>query len=333
MKIIKLFSTSVDICDVEKLYQPITTLLMDELKSKYEKRCFKSSYIIEIKEIIHYSQCEISTDHQQCIGKVDLMFTALVEIYTTGNIIPVCELEVRRNNGEFIAQSEDAKIQLIPDLDDGPDKLLPAFKVGDRFPIRVKEVTYGPHQRKMTVIGHLPRIQPDPLVIYKINTKEQIFTDYHLKLIEDFVTKNDRTKWITSLEPADKKKYDEYIAVTYPYKENKTPQIPKTSQFNFMNIDDLKKINAEFTSKDPFYICYPPEISRSKPIAYIMSSNAIEQYKNHIYDENPMVVITGWITTHYNYVEFVKSLTENYPSPTTDRYRALWGMIHLKKEA
>jgi hypothetical protein len=55
MKVIKVFETSFDICDVEKLYQPISTILMEELKAKYEKRCYKSSYIIEIKDIIHYS--------------------------------------------------------------------------------------------------------------------------------------------------------------------------------------------------------------------------------------------------------------------------------------
>jgi hypothetical protein len=335
MKVIKVFETSFDICDVEKLYQPISTILMEELKAKYEKRCYKSSYIIEIKDIIHYSECEISTDHQQCIGLLNVMFTALVEIYTPGNIIPVCKLEIKRSNGEFIAESDDAKIQLIPNTDSGQDRILPAFKVGDRFPIQVRDVTYGAHQQKMTVVGCLPDIKPEKLTIYKINpaNHKDLFTNSQLKAIGDFIEKNDKTKWISSLSTVDKKKFDDYVALTYPYKENKTSSLPKTTQFNFTSVEELKKINAEYSKKpQPFYICYPPEVTRSRPIAYLVTGSSLEQYKNLIFEENPMVVITDWITIHHNYMEFVKSLTENYPSPTSDRYKALWGLIHLRKE-
>lgn len=335
MKVMKIFQTSFNISDVEKLYQPISTILMEELKNKYEKRCYKSSYIIEIKDIIHCSECEISTDHQQCIGLFNVMFTALVEIYTSGNIIPVCRLEIKRSNGEFIAESDDAKIQLVPNNDSGQDRILPAFKVGDRFPIQIKDVTYGAHQPKMTVVGCLPDIRPEKLTIYKINPSnyKEIFTENQLKSIADFVEKNDKTKWINSLSVPDKKKFDDYVGMTYPYKENKSSNFSKSSQFNFTNVEDLKKINIDFSKKpQSFYICYPPEITRSRPIAYIVTGNLLEQYKNLIFEENPMVVITDWITIHHNYMELVKSLTENYPSPTSDRYKALWGLIHLRKE-
>ena len=339
MKVIKHFETSIDITDIEKLYQPLSIILMEELKAKYEGRCFKSSYVIEIKEITHYSSCEISTDHQQCIGLVDVMFSALVEIYTPGNIIPLCHLEIKRSNGEFIAKSNDAKIQLVPNEN---DKILPAFKVGDKFPIQVKDVTYGPHQKEMSIVGCLPEIKPEKLVIYKINPADykELFTVKQLKAIEEFISVNDKSKWISGLNAADKKKLDEYVAVTYPYQNNKVPSMPKTSQFNFMDVKELSKLNLE---KQPFYICYPPEISRSRPFGYFISNIPLEQsidsktsflhqLKNSIFEENPMVVITEWITVHHNYMEMIKSLTENYPSPTSDRYKALWGLIHLKKE-
>ncbi len=330
MRVTKIFETHMDISDTEKLYQPLTVIVMEELKNKFEKRCYKSSYIIEIKEINHISQCEISTNHQQCIGMIDVMFTALVEIYTPGNIIPVCKLEIKRNNGEFIAESEDAQIQLVANEN---DKILPAFKVGDIFPIQVKAVNYGPFQRKMTVVGCLPEIKPEPLVIYKIvpSQYKELFRPGQLNAIEQFVSANNNSEWISSLSAADKKKMDEYVAVTYPYKDNKTSAIPKTSQFNFT---DSKEISALADIKQPFYIYYPPETSRSRPIANIVTDPAaMESYKNLIVEERPMVIITEFITIYYNYMEMIKSLTENYPSPTSARYRALWGIIHLGKES
>ena len=328
MKVIKHFETSIDITDIEKLYQPLSTILMEELKLKYEGRCFKSSYIVEIKKITHYSSCEISTDHQQCIGLVDVMFSALVEIYTPGNIIPVCQLEIKRNNGEFLATSESAVVHIVPNDN---DKILPAFKVGDKFPIQVRDVTYLPHQKTMTVVGCLPEIKPEKLIIYRIDPAnyKELFTEKQLKVIGEFITNNDKSKWVAGLNASDKKKQDEYIAVTYPYKTNKVSTLPKTSQFNFTDVAELTKLNAE---KQPFYICYPPEMSRSRPFAYLMSGNLPDQYKNMIYEENPMVVITDWITVYYNYMEMIKSLTENYPNPTSDRYKALWGLIHLRKD-
>jgi hypothetical protein len=328
MKIIQSFDTSLDLSDVSKIYRPLESSLLEEIKSRYEKKCYKSCYIIEVKEIIHRSSCEISTDHQQCIGKLNVIFTALVEVYTPGNIIPVCELQLKRNNGEFIAESADAKIHLVPLQN---DKILPAFKAGDKFPIQVKSITYGCFQEKATVIGSLPDIRPEPLVIYKINPAlyKRILEDDQLDVIKKFnTTLEDINKWINSLSPAEKNKLDEYISATYPYKENKNPTIQKISQFNFTDIEDLKKLND---MKQPFYVCYPPEISRSKPIAYIVNANN-NSYKNHIFDERPMVVISNWITVHYNYMEFVKQLTENYPSPTADRYKLIWALIHLRKE-
>ena len=329
MKVVKIFQTPIDISDIEKLYQPLNTILMDELKAKYEKRCFKSSYVIEIQQIIHYSECEISTDHQYCIGLINVMFTALVEIYTPGNIIPVCKLEFKRSNGEFIASSDDAAIQIIQAEN---EKILPAFKVGDKFPIQVKDVTYGSGQPKMTVIGCLPEIKPEKLVIYKINNDgDDLFTKSQLKILENFFVKlGEIHKWVAELNPADKKKLEEFVSVTYPYKTNKLPTLNKQNQFNFTEIKEFSKLSE---MKGTFYISYPPEISRSKPIAFIledMSKN--DNYKNIIIEENPMVVILSWLTIYYNYIVMIKSFVENYPSPLSERYKALWGLIHLKKE-
>jgi hypothetical protein len=330
MKIIKLFETSLDICDIEKIYQPLNVVVLDELKLKYEKKCFMSSFIIEVKNIIHCSEAEISTDHQQCIALVSVMFTALVEVYTPGNIIPVCKLEFKRPNGEFIASSSDSAIQIIPSEN---DKILPAFKIGDKFPIQVKDVTYGTGQAKMTVLGTLPEIKPEKFVIYKINpvNYEVLFTKSQIESLEKFSKELEPyNQWMSGLNTTDKKKFDEYIAVTYPYKTQKNSSIPKISQFNFTDIKDLIKLSEHKTT---FYISYPPEISRSRPIAFILDDvSKNETFKNNIFEENPMVVITDWLTIYYNYISMIKSLCENYPSPLTDRYKALWGLIHLKKE-
>lgn len=329
MKVLKVFEVAFDICDPEKLYQPLASIILDEIKTKYEKRCFKSSYIIEIKEILHFSECEISTDHQQCIGLLNVMFIALVEIYVPGNIIPVCVLNTKRSTGDFIGSSDDAAIQIVQAEN---EKILPAFKVGDIFPIQVKDVTYGSGQEKMTVLGCLPEIKPEKTVIYKITPANYtaVLNKSQLKAIGDFSVKMiEINSWIASLAIPDKKKLDEYVSVTYPYKSNKTSAIPKVSQFNFTEVKELEKLNE---MKEPFYICYPPEISRSKPIALILENKGIDAYASYTFEENPMVVITDWLTTHYNYMVLIKSFTENYPSPMTERYKALWGLIHLKKE-
>ena len=137
-------------------------------------------------------------------------------------------------------------------------------------------------------------------------------------------------QWVSGLTGADKKKYDEYIAVTYPYKTQKTPAVAKTAQFNFTEIKELIKLGEHKTT---FYISYPPEVSRSRPIAFVLDDiSKNESLKNNIFEENPMVVITEWLTIYYNYMVMIKNLCENYPSPLTERYKALWGLIHLKKE-
>ena len=330
MKIIKIFETPLDICDIEKLYQPLGITILDELKLKYEKRCYKSSYIIEIKDILHHSEVEISTDHQQCIGLVNVIFSALVEVYVPGNIIPVCKLEFKRQNGEFIASSDDAAIQIIQAEN---EKILPAFKVGDKFPIQVKDVTYGSGQSKMTVLGMLPEIKPEKFVIYKINPAnyDGLFTKAQIDQLDKFSKELiEINQFVSGLTGADKKKFDEYIAVTYPYRTPKQPAIAKTAQFNFTETKELMKLNEH---KNVFYISYPPEVSRSRPIAFILDeAAATTTFKNNIFEENPMVVITEWLTIYYNYITMVKTLCENYPSPLTERYKALWGLIHLKKE-
>lgn len=326
MKLVKTFETSIDIVDIEKLYQPIGQIIMEELKNKYEGKCYKSSYIIEIRELVHLSEVEISTDHSDCIGLIDVTFNALVEVYMPDNIIPVCKLEIRRPNGEFIGSSDDAGIQIIQSEN---EKILPAFKVGDRFPVQVKSVTYNISQSKMTITGTLPEIRPEKLVIYQITDP---LTEYDLQSLEAFLKEfiDPLHKWITDLSPTDKKKYDEFIAVTYPYKTTKQSLIPKIGQFNFSDIKEITKVS----SQKNMYISYPPETSRSKPISFISDSSIVKDnvYSQKVYKESFMSVIIDYLTTYYNYISMIKTFVENYPSPLSDRYKALWGLIHLKKE-
>lgn len=324
MKIVKTFETSIDIVDTEKLYQPLQSILMEELKSKYEGKCFKSSYIIEIVEIVHASEVEISTDHQDCIGLVYVTFNALVEVYTPGNIIPVCKLEIKRQNGEFIGSSNDAGIQIIQTEN---ERILPAFKVDDRFPVQVKDVTYNIGQPKMTVIATLPELKPDKLIIYKVR---EPLSEPDIKALDKFFTTfiDPLHRWLAELSASDKKKYDEFVGVTYPYKTSKTSSLAKVGQVNFTELKELTKLNEV----KQLYLCYPPEISRSKPIALILDPSIEKENSPKMYEKDLMTVVTDYLTSYYNYISMLKTMTENYPSPLSDRYKALWGLIHLKKE-
>ncbi len=319
MKVIKTFETPIDIVDIEKLYQPILPILMEELKIKYEGRCFKSSHIIEILEIVHYSEVEISTDHQDCIGLLWVTFNALVEIYVPGNIIPVCKFEVKRSDGGFIGFSDSAGIQIVATEN---EKILPAFKVGDKFPVQVRDVTYNTGQKQMTVLATLPEIKPDKLVLYKV--KEPL-SDKDLKFLDKFINNSITPlhKWISELQGSDKKKFEEFINVTYPYQSVKTSGLSKTNQFNFTDFKELEKFREH---KQPI-LCYPPEMSRSKSIALIVDNTT-----TNVIEENAMTIITDYLTTYYNYMIMIKTFVENYPSPLAERYKALWGLIHLKKE-
>lgn len=323
MKIVKTFETSIDIVDIGKLYQPLVPILMEELKNKYEGKCYKSSYILEILEIVHNSEVEISTDHQDCIGLVYVTFNALVEVYTLGNIIPVCKLEIKRQNGEFIGSSDDAGIQIIQTEN---ERILPAFKVGDKFPVQIRDVTYNTGQSKMTVLATLPEIKPDKLVIYKI--KEPL-NDSDIKRLEKFFVNfiEPLHKWLAGLNAADKKKYDEFVGVTYPYKSSKVSALNKIGQVNFTDIKEITKL-SETENK---YLCYPPEISRSKSFALVLDK-VDNEHQSKVFEERLMTILTDYLTSYYNYISILKTFTENYPSPLTERYKALWGLIHLKKE-
>lgn len=326
MKIVKTFVTSIDIVDIEKLYQPIQPILMEELKTKYEGRCFKSSYIIEILEIVHYSEVEISTDHQDCIGLLYVTFNALAEIYVPGNIIPVCKLEVRRSNGEFIGSSDNAGIQIVQTEN---ERILPAFKVGDKFPVQVRDVTYNTGQKQMTVLATLPEIKPEKLIIYKI---KELLTASDMKNLDRFFTNfiNPLHKWIGDLQGSDKKKFDEFVGVTYPYQSSKTSSVPKTGQLNFAELKELSSLGEH----KQLALCYPPEMSKSKSIAYIVEFDKLNlpEYAVRTVEEKLMTVISDYLTTYYNYTAMLKTFVENYPSPLTERYKALWGLIHLKKD-
>lgn len=323
MKIIQTFTTSVDISDIGKLYQPASGI-MEDLKSKYEHKCFKSSYIIEIIELVHGSGTEISADHQDCIGLGNVTFNALVEVYTPGNIIPVCKLEVKRQNGEFVGSSDDAGIRISQTEN---ERILPAFKVGDRFPVQVKEVTYNIGQSKMTVQATLPELKPDELIIYKIR---EPLSEPDIKALDRFFTTfiEPLHRWIAELNGPDKKKYDEFVGVTYPYKTSKTSSLAKVGQINFTDLKELTKLSEV----KQLYLCYPPEISRSKPIALILDPSIEKENSPKMHEKALMKVISDYLTSYYNYISMLKIMTENYPSPLSDRYKALWGLIHLKKE-
>lgn len=143
--------------------------LIEYIKREYEEKCYKSTYIINIIEIIRQSDCTISQINMDASGNINVSFIAECLVYESGEIVTGCKITtIRRDIGKIYCSGPKciAAIKI--------HKLAESYTVGQEIAIIVEDTMYTPYQDTIVVIANpfLYTLLPKGMIFKTIGTIE-----------------------------------------------------------------------------------------------------------------------------------------------------------------
>jgi hypothetical protein len=144
MYCVKNFTTTINIVDPINFCQNIEMHILTDLRSRFQGKCYKGCYVISIRDILNYSNCQIISTNLSSDGLINVIFSADTFVYGKWDIlISVNMLKCDKVQiGQF--QEQDSPVKSIVGLLQNTSQI---FYVGQKIPSRVVQVLYKPGQQ------------------------------------------------------------------------------------------------------------------------------------------------------------------------------------------
>jgi len=160
MIVTKQIAVGVDIDNVFTLYASDT--LLQILKNKYEHKCFKSSWIIEVVNVVKTGNCNINQFGKPGCGTIHVVFSARAIVFVPDEVLLDCKVNTKTSDGSIICSTDNCNILIKK------HKSLESITPGQIIMVRVGAAIYRINADKVSVNGlpftHLPDVW------YKIST-------------------------------------------------------------------------------------------------------------------------------------------------------------------
>src|SRR4051812_26980532 len=113
MRVIKYLETRIDIDDItDVICADYNLMILEQLRKKYNGRCFKSVYILDILSIVRRGRILCKAKDLDGGMYVDIIFEASCQVYEKGEIIQKCQIIQIGDGGIFLAKSEHCFIKI-----------------------------------------------------------------------------------------------------------------------------------------------------------------------------------------------------------------------------
>jgi len=311
MASIKIYNQKIDLKDVDLIYMPKEKACMKLLQETYQNKCFKSSYILEIKNIIKISDVSISAYHLDVRGEVWVTFTAEVIRYSENDLIADCKISKKIRNRVF-AETKYGNVILLN------HELLKLIKEDEHIPIIVKRARYETLRNNISIFA-IPFTPSLPISRNMYVLTESMSTEEIDKISSYIDCIKELEEWIKKLKTADVKKYKQFDKLFYPFKKPKKPTLLTT---NKKDVSLLNYFTMNYDKPIANIIIIPsPEISQSEPFvlkANIESRKSIEDSIKkqtqiwNIVEERSYVVFESLLISHIKYLTFLRDMVKNY---------------------
>ena len=300
----KIFEKIVTLKDVNIIYSiDIDNILLNKIKDTFEKKCYKSCYILLVNKIIRRSNLNFNNKDLNASVNISIMFEATILKYDIYDIINNVKI-ITITDDKIICQSDSSSILIKS------DKNLDSFKMNQIISVRVGKCSYttGESKISITAFPFIPIIEED--IFYKIkeltkNEKEELNNSYIMNIInEEENIKKDILKKL-------KNKWNYFNNLLYPYKTNKklNKNIKEIDIFNF----DLIGINIISLSSHQ-------NISNQK--IYLINSDIKSNQKKFGSEEFPieeksLSIYIILLTKYYKHIKCINELSNLYSDTET----------------
>lgn len=213
MKVTKILETRIDIFNINDIYcADYNKNIINILKEKYVKKCFKAIYILDVLRIVHRSSLHCKNKVLDGSTYIDVSFEVYGIVYEKGEVIHDCKIiSINAINGTMHAKSEHASI-LIKNI-----KGIIVFKETDVIPVIVNMARYTIFESEISLsaIPFIPILAKPTM--FKITSVESDIKKQVSEII-DFKKLDALEKKIDLIKKSNKAVYKFFHDLVYPYK-------------------------------------------------------------------------------------------------------------------
>lgn len=223
MIIDKSFEVVINLTNINDIFSnSLDLVVFNKIKDIYEKKCFKSCFILKINHIVERGMLNINKRSLTCETSMDVKFSAKVVIYEyleiiNNNVIEnitKSRIECRAAQG-FANTSDSTSTHNTVSYINISNQDMSALKIGQIIPIRVGKATYQPMQSTISV-NAFPFIPiGDDDTYYKIDE----LNDEEKELLNSTIMV-DINEVQDQLRTVSKDRLKFFKSLLYPYKKN-----------------------------------------------------------------------------------------------------------------
>lgn len=274
MQIKKILETRIDVTNINDMFcADYNKNIIQILKTKYNKKCFKSIYILDILRITHRSKLNCKSKVLDGTTYIDVSFEVLGIIYEKGDIIHNSKIIQINNNGTMHAKSEYASIH-IKNIDG-----LVVYKELEEVPVLVNMTRYNIFESEVSVsaIPFVPIIKKS--IIYELTnnaTDDQLVISEYFDMNANTLLENN----ITEISKKNKAVHKFFVDLIYPYKAIKKIDYGTSTLISLENLNKHKAGD----------LLYRPDSSLVDKNYYILNESDINKI-NKLYPDTTILKI------------------------------------------
>jgi hypothetical protein len=302
----KILQTIVELTDNMSLSADIDSVIIDILIQRFKKKCFNSSFILDIIRIIRKSDIIYSKHKQDASACVTVMFEVEVIIIKKYDILHNCSVKKIDEKGNFICKNEHSSIYI------NSHPSLQTIKINQVIVVIAGIIDYDVFKPEMSIKGlpFIPIINKSLDVVYKLTVPQD--TPLIVSKLEELESVMDLSK-----------NYDKLVLkffheVLYPYKtQEEYKKIQKSDSLISVTKLSFKKGKTVFISRSPYVplntltIINHTDIKTEDPLEY-KELQVLKKTNQLVSDEDYDMIISSIIHEHIEYFHSIYKLAEVY---------------------
>jgi hypothetical protein len=248
MKVVKLMETRIVIDDITDMFcSNYDAMVLNLIKKKFNGRCYKSVYILDILRVITRSDLKCKNKSLDGYVYLDVQFESLCMLYENGEIIHNCKIVQILSKNVILAKSTHCSIQIK-----NPTKI-DIFKEGDEIPVIVNDSRYPLFDTEIS-ISSIPLMPTYTSPILNIIATSDMDAE-HKEASETLLSEIDAL--VEEVDKFDKKAVKFFVELLYPYKKYKSfkafGDALTLEEFDKIKEGDLVFASDRYLNEDVFY--------------------------------------------------------------------------------
>jgi len=208
------------------LFKNQETVIMENLRSKYENKCWADSYIVNVNKILLLGPTEISKNRTDGSADVNVQFTVMCKKFIVGSILANCIITGLVEGNLYCRHGENIKVTCKS------RSLYMSPKKEQKIPVVIEKVSYGTSRSIITIIGSPYKPNKNiEIHAYEEETFSDVLRQQLIDILADTpkLTETSHTKFIDN--------------ILYPYDSDPKTVVKKmlTDDFIVLNFVNMAK--------------------------------------------------------------------------------------------